>query len=81
MTQLDYDLTMVELICYPHVKLESKLGIDNAIANGDRDQRFDLFNLKCNPDATKEESKSLLAIVFDEIQKAKGELNATETVS
>ncbi|XOQ12650.1 MAG: DUF3861 domain-containing protein [Shouchella clausii] len=85
MTQLEYEITMCELICYPDVRLESKQGIDNAIDKMTRDQRFDLFNLKCNPDAKKPESKSLLAIVFSEIQKvnlelkeAKGESDAAE---
>ncbi|WP_041823706.1 hypothetical protein [Shouchella clausii] len=71
MTQLEYELTMCELICYPDVRLESKQGIDNAIDKMTRDQRFDLFNLKCNPDAKKPESKSLLAIVYTEIENAK----------
>ncbi|MFB4260755.1 hypothetical protein ACE106_16555 [Shouchella clausii] len=88
MTQLEYELTMCELICYPDVRLESKQGIDNAIDKMTRDQRFDLFHLKCNPDATKPESKSLLAIVFSEIQKAnlelkeaKGESDAAEAIT
>lgn len=88
MTQLEYELTMCELICYPDVRLESKQGIDNAIDKMTRDQRFDLFNLKCNSDATKPESKSLLAIVFSEIQKVnlkiqntKGESDAAEAIT
>lgn len=88
MTQLEYELTMCELICYPDVRLESKQGIDNAINKMTRDQRFDLFDLKCNPDATKPESKSLLAIVFSEIQKVnsnikntKGEPDAAEAIT
>lgn len=88
MTQLEYELTMCELICYPDVRLESKQGIDNAIDKMTRDQRFDLFQLKCNPDATKPESKSLLAIVFSEIQKVnsnikntKGEPDAAEAIT
>ncbi|PAD46644.1 hypothetical protein [Shouchella clausii] len=78
MTQLEYELTMCELICYPDVRLESKQGIDNAIDKMTRDQRFDLFNLKCNPDATKPESKSLLAIVYSEIQKANSKIRNTK---
>ncbi|XOQ16715.1 MAG: DUF3861 domain-containing protein [Shouchella clausii] len=78
MTQLEYELTMCELICYPDVRLESKQGIDNAIDKMTRDQRFDLFNLKCNPDAKKPESKSLLAIVYSEIEKAKSRIQNTK---
>ncbi|MGN7287442.1 hypothetical protein ACTHP3_21205 [Shouchella rhizosphaerae] len=78
MTQLEYELTMCELICYPDVRLESKQGIDNAIDKMTRDQRFDLFHLKCNPDATKPESKSLLAIVFSEIQKVNSNIKNTK---
>ncbi|MCZ1180399.1 hypothetical protein EIJ82_01760 [Alkalihalobacillus clausii] len=88
MTQCDYELTMCSLITYPLCEVHEKLGIDNAIDKMTRDQRFDLFNLKCNPDAKKPESKSLLAIVFSEIQKAnsqiqkvKGESDATEAIT
>ncbi|WP_078392090.1 hypothetical protein [Shouchella patagoniensis] len=79
MTQLEYETTMCELICYPDVKLESKQGIDNAIANMNRNQRYDLFDLKCFPDAWKPESKAILAIVFNEIEKVRA--NATEATS
>ncbi|MBU8597240.1 hypothetical protein KM908_13925 [Alkalihalobacillus clausii] len=78
MTQLQYDLTMCSLITYPLCDVHEKQGIDNAIDKMTRDQRFDLFHLKCNPDATKPESKSLLAIVYSEIEKAKSRIQNTK---
>lgn len=77
-TQRDYELTMCSLITYPLCDVHEKQGIDNAIDKMTRDQRFDLFDLKCNPDATKPESKSLLAIVYSEIENAKLQLQNTK---
>lgn len=81
MTQLDYDITMCNLIMFPICDLHVKIGIESAIDNMDYESKCDLLTLKCNPDASKPESRSLLAIVYSEIQKAKGNLHATKTIS
>ncbi|PAF24361.1 hypothetical protein CHH61_18870 [Shouchella clausii] len=78
MTQLQYDLTMCSLITYPLCEVHEKQGIENAIDKMTRNQRFDLFHLKCNPDATKPETKALLAIVFSEIQKVNSNIKNTK---